>query len=159
MDFVIRDAKEEDMMQVFDLIKELALFVNDPDAVILTVDDLRKDGYGKLPLFHCFVAENNMKVIGMALIYPRYSTWKGMTVHLEDLIVKEDARGYGIGSKLFEEVIKYGKKLEVKRIEWAVLDWNEPAINFYEKNGAHILRDCVAVQLDQKEINNFISRL
>jgi len=159
MDFVIRDAREEDMDQVFDLIKELALFVNEPDTVILTTEDLQRDGYGKHPLFHCFVAESNTKIIGMALIYPRYSTWKGMTVHLEDLIVKEEARGYGVGSKLFEEVIKYGKNLGVKRIEWAVLDWNEPAINFYEKNGAHILRECDAVQLDEQGINNFISRL
>lgn len=159
MNFVIRDAREEDMAQVLDLIKELALFVNEPDAVILTADDLRRDGYGKQPLFHCFVAERNMKIIGMALVYPRYSTWKGMTVHLEDLIVKEEARGHGIGSKLFSEVIKYGKNLGVKRIEWAVLDWNEPAINFYEKNGAHILRECDAVQLDEQGINNYISSL
>lgn len=158
MDFVIRGAREEDMLQVLDLIKELALFVNEPGAVILTVDDLRRDGFEK-HLFHCFVAESNMKIIGMALIYPRYSTWKGMTIHLEDLIVKEEARGYGVGSKLFGEVIKYGKKLGVKRIEWAVLDWNEPAINFYEKNGAHILRECDAVQLDEKGIDNFISSL
>lgn len=159
MNFVIRDARGEDMMQVLDLIKELALFVNEPDAVILTEEDLCRDGFGENPLFHCFVAESNMKIIGMALIYPRYSTWKGMTVHLEDLIVKEEARGYGIGSKLFGEVIKYGKNLGVKRIEWAVLDWNEPAINFYEKNGAHVLRECDAVQLDEKGIDNFISSL
>ena len=159
MDFVIRDAREEDMVQVYDLIKELALFVNEPGAVVLTAEDLRRDGFAKRPLFHCFVAESNMKIIGMALIYPRYSTWKGMTVHLEDLIVKEEARGYGIGSKLFGEVIKYGKNLGVKRIEWAVLDWNEPAINFYEKNGAHVLRECDAVQLDEKGIDNFISSL
>lgn len=159
MDFVIRDARREDMVQVLDLIKELALFVNEPDEVILTAEDLCRDGFGTNPLFHCFVAESNRRIIGIALLYTRYSTWKGMTIHLEDLIVKEEARGYGIGSQLFGEVIKYGKNLGVKRIEWAVLDWNEAAINFYEKNGAHILRECDAVQLDEQGINNYISSL
>lgn len=159
MDFVIRNAKREDMVQVIGLVKDLALFVNETDAVILTAQDLQRDGFGKHPLFHCFVAESNSKIIGMALVYPRYSTWKGMTIHLEDLVVSEEHRGYGVGSKLFAEVIKYGKSLGVKRVEWVVLNWNDPAVNFYKKNGAQILKECDAVQLDEKGIDNFISSL
>ena len=120
------------------LIKELAHFEKEPDAVEVTQDDLEKDGFGKTPLFHCFVAEVNSKIEGIALVYKRYSTWKGKALHLEDLIVSEAARGLGLGSALLDEVVKYGHNLGVKRINWEVLNWNEPAIVFYEKKGAAI---------------------
>ncbi|MCB0375013.1 MAG: GNAT family N-acetyltransferase [Sinomicrobium sp.] len=158
-DMVIRNARKEDMAQVLRLIKELAVFEREPDAVEVTVEELQQDGFGPDPAFHCFVAEANGKIEGMALTFQRYSTWKGKAVHLEDLIVSENMRGKGIGSALFTEVIKYGYKKGVKRIEWNVLDWNEPAIAFYEKNGAKTLRDWDVVQLDEKGIEKYISNL
>ena len=154
----IRDARKEDMPRVLQLIKELAVFEREPDAVAVTVEELQQDGFGPRPAFHCFVAEANGKIEGMALVYPRYSTWKGKTIHLEDLIVSEKMRGAGIGSALFSEVIKYGYEKEVRRIEWGVLDWNEPAIAFYEKNGAQILRDWDVVQMDEQGIKNYITK-
>ncbi|TRZ43951.1 GNAT family N-acetyltransferase [Robertkochia solimangrovi] len=157
MEYTIRNAKESDMDQVLELIKELAEFEKEPDAVEVTVEDLKKDGFGTNPLFHCFVAEIGNAIVGMALVYPRYSTWKGKTIHLEDLIVKEVMRGTGLGSALFDRVIKYGYDKKVRRIEWQVLDWNDPAIRFYEKNGAKVLRDWNTVQLDESGIRNFLS--
>lgn len=155
----IRVAQKEDMGQVLQLIKALAAFEKEPHEVEVSVEELQQDGFGEYPAFHCFVAEVEGKIEGMALVYPRYSTWKGRTVHLEDLIVSENMRGTGIGSALFSEVIQYGHKKGVKRIEWNVLDWNEPAIVFYEKNGAKILRDWDVVQLDEQGIKNYISNL
>jgi len=133
MEFTIRSAHKNDMKQVFNLINELAIFEKEPDEVELTVSDLENDGFGEFPLFHCFVAEANGNIEGLALVYNRYSTWKGKALHLEDLIVSEKMRGSGIGSKLLDEVVKYGYQLGVKRINWEVLDWNTPAIDFYLK--------------------------
>jgi len=159
MEFTIRNAKKSDMQQVHALIKELAIFEKEPDAVEVTIKDLKEDGFGKQPQFHCFVAEVNSKIEGIALIYNRYSTWKGRAIHLEDLIVSKAMRGKGLGSKLLDEVIKYGHKLGVKRINWEVLDWNEPAIAFYEKNGANVMRDWNVVQLSEVGIKNYILKL
>ena len=159
MNFTIRDARIEDMEQVLSLIQELAIFEKEPNAVVITVEDLKQYGYGSQPAFHCFVAEVAGEVKGMALVYPRFSTWKGKTIHLEDLVVSESMRGTGLGSALFTEVIKYAHNLGVRRIDWNVLDWNEPAIAFYEKNGARVLRDWEVAQMDEEGIKNFISRL
>lgn len=159
MKLLIRDAKKEDMSKVLDLIQELATFEKEPNAVEVTIEDLEKDGFGEHPQFHCFVAEVNSKIEGIALVYNRYSTWKGRAIHLEDLIVSESMRGKGVGSKLLDEVVKYGHKLGVRRINWEVLDWNEPAIAFYEKNGANVMRDWDVVQLNEEGIKNYISKL
>ena len=158
-EIIVRTAQKQDMAAVLRLIKELAVFEREPDAVKVTVEDLQRDGFGDAPAFHCFVAEVDGKIEGMALCYQRYSTWAGKTVHLEDLIVSEAMRGRSIGSILFTEVIKYGYKKGVRRIEWGVLDWNEPAIRFYEKNGAKVLRDWDVAQLDEAGIKNYISKL
>lgn len=157
MDYIIRDARAEDMGQVLELIKELAEFEKEPDAVEITEEDLLRDGFGERPLFHCFVAEVDGMLAGMALVYERYSTWKGKTIHLEDLIVRQALRGTGLGSALFSRVIAYGHEQGVKRIEWAVLDWNEGAIRFYERNGALVLRDWDTVQLDEEGIKKYLS--
>jgi GNAT superfamily N-acetyltransferase len=159
MSFTIRKATKEDMPQVLKLIKQLAHFEKEPDAVIVTVEDLQNDGFGKYPAFFCFVAEANNTIEGIALGYNRYSTWKGKALHLEDLIVNETMRGTGIGTALFDEVIKYGHNLGVKRINWEVLDWNEPAIAFYEKKGAQVMRDWDVVQLSEEGIKNYISTI
>lgn len=159
MDFIIRNARKEDMPEVLNLIKELALFEKEPHAVEVTVDELEQDGFGAHPAFHCFVAEIDSKIKGIALIYNRYSTWKGRAIHLEDLIVSQELRGSGIGTALLDEVIKYGYNLGVKRINWEVLDWNEPAIAFYEKKGANVMRDWDVVQLSETAIKNYIANI
>lgn len=159
MSFKIREGEKEDMASVLKLIKELAYFEKEPEAVIVTVEDLKKDGFGDNPLFKTFVAEINNEIIGMALFYPRYSTWKGPTIHLEDLIITESKRGLKIGSALYAKVIEYGYKKGVKRIEWAVLDWNKPAIDFYEKTGAKVLRDWDTVHLENEAIKNYLETL
>lgn len=146
------------MPSVLELIKELAIFEKEPDAVVITVDDLIRDGFAENPLFHTFVAEVDDQIIGIALYYYRYSTWKGKTIHLEDLIVKEDKRGTGAGFALYSEIIAQGKRDNVRRIEWNVLDWNTPAIEFYKKSGAKILADWDVVQMDESGINEFLEK-
>ncbi|MBQ4818937.1 GNAT family N-acetyltransferase [Aquimarina sp. MMG016] len=159
MDYKIRDAVQQDMTQVLELIQELATFEKEPDAVEVTVDELIKEGFGENPLFHCFVAEVNQEIVGIALVYYRFSTWKGRSVHLEDLIVKESMRGTGLGSALYAEVMKYAKSKGVRRVEWVVLDWNKNAIDFYEKSGATLLKDWYLAQMDQENLNTFVSKL
>ena len=145
----IRKGLKEDMPAVLELIQELATFENEPDAVEVTVDDLERDGFDEIPLFYTFIAEENHEVVGIALYYYRYSTWKGKTIHLEDLIVKEKMRGSGLGFALYSEIIAQAKKDGVRRIEWAVLDWNTPAIEFYKKSGARVLEDWRVAQMDE----------
>ncbi len=159
MNFSSREGKIEDMPSVLNLIKELAHFEKEADAVVITVADLKKDGFGNSPLFKTFVAEVDDEIIGMALFYPRYSTWKGPTIHLEDLIVKKNKRGLNIGSALYKKVIEYGHNLGVKRMEWVVLGWNTPAIEFYKKTGAHLLDDWKTVQMDELAIKNYLETL
>ena len=154
---IIRKALKKDMPCVLELIQELAIFEKEPDAVVVTVDDLVRDGFSEQPLFQCFVAEVENEIIGMALFYYRYSTWKGKTIHLEDLIVKESKRGTGAGFALYKKIIQQGKAENVRRIEWNVLDWNTPAIDFYEKSGAKVLGDWRVVHMDENGIKNFIS--
>jgi GNAT superfamily N-acetyltransferase len=159
MNFSIREGKIEDMPSVLNLIKELAHFEKEADAVVISLADLEKDGFGNSSLFKTFVAEVDEEIVGMALFYPRYSTWKGPTIHLEDLIVKKNKRGLNIGSALYKKVIEYGHNLGVKRMEWVVLGWNTPAIEFYKKTGAHLLDDWKTVQMDELAIKNYLETL
>ncbi|MDA7809953.1 GNAT family N-acetyltransferase [Flavobacteriaceae bacterium] len=152
----IRPATESDMPEVLSLIKELAAFEKEPNAVIITTKDLINHAFSKTPLFVCFVAVLKTKIVGMSLGYPRYSTWKGPTMHLEDLIVTSNKRGLGIGQALFSNFIKYSQLKGVKRIEWAVLNWNVDAIKFYQSNGAKVYDDWNIAQMDESAINNFI---
>lgn len=158
---IIRKANPDDMQAVLGLIQELADFEKEPDAVLVTVDDLKKDGFGTNPLFYVFVAEVDSdlqakQIVGIALYYYRYSTWKGKIIHLEDLVVKSSMRGKGIGNALFSEIIKQGKRDKVRRIDWHVLDWNKPAIDFYEKAGANVLKDWYLTQIDEQGIATFL---
>ncbi|MFD0965207.1 GNAT family N-acetyltransferase [Pseudofulvibacter geojedonensis] len=153
MSFKIRKAVLKDLPAVLDLIQELATFENEPKAVEVTVEELQTD-YAK-NLFSCIVAVSDNKIVGLALYYNRYSTWKGKTIHLEDLVVTQTHRGKGIGKALLNVIIAEAKKEGVRRVEWCVLDWNANAINFYESTGATILKDWYLVQLDKKGIENF----
>lgn len=158
MPFNLRKATPNDMPRVLELIQELALYEKEPDAVIITAEDLKRDGFGENPLFTCIVAEMDGKIRGMALFYFRYSTWKGKTVHLEDLIVQEVYRGKGLGKALYQEVMKFAKTQQVKRVEWVVLDWNTSATEFYESTGANVMRDWNTVQFDEQARNRYLNQ-
>ncbi|OOV17141.1 GNAT family N-acetyltransferase [Flavobacterium sp. LM4] len=155
----IRKGKPEDMKSVLALIQELAIFEKEPDAVLITEEDLIRDGFGENPLFHVFVADVDKEIVGIALFYYRYSSWKGKTIHLEDLIVKEKMRGTGLGSALYSEIMKQGKKENVRRIEWNVLNWNTPAVNFYENSGAKVIEEWRVVQMDEAGINSYLEKI
>ncbi len=155
---IIRKGQKEDMHAVLNLIKELALFEKEPQAVLVTVDDLIRDGFQENPLFYTFVAEVDQEIVGVALYYYRYSTWKGKTIHLEDLIVSEKMRGTGLGTALYAEIMKQGKKDGLRRIEWNVLDWNTPAVDFYNKSGAKVLDDWRVVHMDDRGIDEFLGK-
>jgi len=154
-----RLATKNDMPRVLELINELAVFEKEPDAVEVTLADLENDGFGEHSKFVCFVIEIDEKVEGIALVYPRYSTWKGEVLHLEDLIVSKKCRGIGLGTRLLDQVVAYANDIGVKRVSWEVLDWNEPAIKFYESKGANVMRDWDVVQLDEKGIKNYLKNI
>jgi GNAT superfamily N-acetyltransferase len=156
MKFSIRKGVKKDAVSILKLIHELAVFENEPEAVEITVEDLEKDGFGEHPLFQVLVAEQDEEIVGMALYYNRYSTWKGKTIHLEDLIVKSSMRGKNIGGALYESVLKQGYEEKVLRVEWVVLDWNTPARDFYINSGAKILHGWETVQMDSEGIHNFV---
>lgn len=156
---IIRKATVEDLPKVLELIQELAIFEKEPDAVEITVETLQENGFGSNPLFEIRLALINGEVLGMALFYYRFSTWKGKTIHLEDLIVTKNARSTGVGSKLYAEVMKIAHEQQVKRVEWVVLDWNQSAIDFYKKTGAEILKDWRTVQINEHNLEKFIKSL
>ncbi len=134
---IIRKIQPKDVTAVLDLIKGLAEYENEPDAVSNTVEKLHND----LFVHHycdAFVAVKNEKIIGFALFYTSYSTWKGPCVYLEDLFVLPEERGTGVGSSLFEKVVEETKDRGVARMDWQILDWNTPAIEFYKRKGAII---------------------
>ncbi|WP_428223581.1 N-acetyltransferase family protein [Flavobacterium sp.] len=155
---LIRRGRKEDMKAVLRLIQELAVYEKEPEAVVVTVSDLERDGFGDHPLFYTFIAEIAGEIIGMALYYYRYSTWKGKTIHLEDLIVTEHRRGTGAGFALYKEIIKQGELDGVRRIEWNVLDWNTSAIDFYEKTGAKVFDDWRVAQMDENGMQDFLNQ-
>ena len=155
MGYKIRKATREDMPQVLELIKELAAYESASGQVEITLGDLEEEGFDK-GSFTCFVADVNGKLEGMALTYFRFSTWKGRTVHLEDLIVRESMRGTGLGGALYKTVVQFGKDNGVRRIEWVVSEGNKNAIQFYENSGANIKKNWYTVHLDESVIENII---
>lgn len=158
MKFILREALKADMPDVLRLIQHLADYEKEPDAVEVTVEDLEDKGFGENKLFYCYVAEINGEIRGMALFYFRYSTWKGKSVHLEDLIIEKAYRGKGLGMALYKKVIEFGAQHKVKRIEWTVLDWNYPAIEFYKSTGATVLEDWYIVQFDEQSYLKFLKK-
>ena len=141
------------MVAVHALIMELALYEREPNAVIISVDDLKRHGFSE-QRFHCFVAEHKKSgIVGMALYYSRYSTWKGPTLHLEDLYVKPKFRKGGLGKELFDKVVDEAAKQNVGRMEWTVLEWNEPALNFYKKYNATLDQEWHLGTLTREQLN------
>ena len=133
---IIRKGTEKDLASALTLVKELAAYEKAPDEVEVTIEEMANWGFGENKVFDFFVAQENETTIGIALYYYKYSTWKGKCMFLEDIIVTESRRGEGIGKLLFDEIVKVAKTEKVRRLEWQVLDWNEPAINFYKKYNA-----------------------
>ncbi|MFN0728612.1 GNAT family N-acetyltransferase [Polaribacter gochangensis] len=158
MSFIIRKGQKEDMKNVLRLIKELAEFEKLPNEVEVTEVDLIKDGFSESPKFMTFVAEENNEIIGTALFYERYSTWKGRVIHLEDLIVTEQKRGFGVGIALYTAILKYAYDLGAKRVVWDVLNWNKNAIDFYKSTGATVLDDWQVVHMREDALKKFIEK-
>jgi len=134
-EIIIRKAVREDCAPMLELIKELADYEKALHEVTLTLEQFREDGFGKSPVWGAFVAEFNGEIAGISLYYDRYSTWKGRRLYLEDLVVTEKLRGKQIGKKLFEATLEHGKSNQYSGMVFQVLNWNEPAINFYKKYG------------------------
>jgi GNAT superfamily N-acetyltransferase len=134
----LRTAEQKDCPQLLELIRELADYEKAPDEVTVTLEEFVNAGFGSGKVWTAFVVEADEKIVGFALYYIRYSTWKGCRLYLEDFIVTEDYRGKGIGKLLFERVIQEAKDKNYNGMSWQVLDWNEPAINFYNKYAAQI---------------------
>jgi GNAT superfamily N-acetyltransferase len=144
----IEAAKPADMFAVLELIKELARYEKASNEVEMTLEMLIEDGFGENKCFDCIVAKDlNQSVVGFALFYMSYSTWKGKCLYLEDLLVSENYRNKGVGSLLFHELIRLAKVRRVKRFQWQVLDWNEPAINFYKKYNAILEEEWINCKL------------
>ncbi|TYP99624.1 acetyltransferase (GNAT) family protein [Tenacibaculum adriaticum] len=159
MSYILRKGEKKDAQAILDLIIELAVFEKLPNEVELTVDDIIHDGFSSNPKFKTFVAEeSNGTIIGMALFYERYSTWKGKIIHLEDLMVTQSKRGIGAGKALYTSVLKHAYDTNCKRVAWDVLDWNKNAINFYESTGAKVLEDWRVVHMDEQNLKNFIEK-
>jgi GNAT superfamily N-acetyltransferase len=137
MEIKIRKAVRKDCVRMMELIQELATYEKAPDEVTVSLKHFEESGFGANPVWWAFVAEAQGVVIGMALYYLRYSTWKGQRMYLEDILVTEDMRGQKIGSLLFDALIVEAKEKGFNGINWQVLDWNEPAINFYKKYNAN----------------------
>lgn len=154
----MREGKKSDMPAVLMLIQELAHFEKEENAVEIRVEDLERDGFGAQPLFKVFVAEKNDHIVGMALFYERYSTWKGRSIHLEDLIVKKECRGEGIGKALYTKVLSYAHGQQLKRVSWEVLDWNKVAVDFYLSTGAKILDGWQVVHMNENSLHEYVSK-
>ncbi len=133
MNTIIRKAEKKDLERLMELIHQLAVFERVPQEMTVTVEHFEESGFGENPVWWALVAEVDERVEGFGLFYIRYSTWKGKRMYLEDILVSEELRGKGIGKLLFDKIIEEAKERKLNGIVWQVLDWNEPAINFYKK--------------------------
>jgi GNAT superfamily N-acetyltransferase len=133
---LIRRGTVADLPATLALIQELAVYERAPDAVVTTIASMTRDGFGPERVFEFLVAEADDQLLGIALYFPAYSTWKGRMLYLEDLVVTEAARGQGIGQLLFDAVVAEARRQGACRLRWQVLDWNAPAIRFYDRQAA-----------------------
>jgi len=157
--YSIRKGKKEDLPRVFELVQELALYEKAPEEVTNTVEMMEVDGFGEKPVFEFFVLskEETGEIIGTAIYYYRYSTWKGKRLYLEDYIVTEKERGKGAGKLLFETVLQKSLDENCTGMMWQVLDWNEPAINFYQKYSTYMEGGWYNCHLQSEEIRGFVA--
>jgi GNAT superfamily N-acetyltransferase len=152
MEITIRKAEQRDVSAMLALIKELATYERAPNEVITTEASMLRDGFGEEKIFHSLVAEADGAIVGIAIFYVAYSTWKGKIIYLDDLVVTESHRRFGIGKKLFDAVGKISKAMGVSQLRWHVLDWNEPAINFYKKYDASLDADWITCKLTREQL-------
>ncbi|WCT10195.1 GNAT family N-acetyltransferase [Mucilaginibacter jinjuensis] len=152
MDVKIRVAKKDDCARLLDLVHELALFERAPEEVTVSLQEFEEAGFGAKPVWKAFVASMDGLIVGFALYYIRYSTWKGQRLYLEDLIITEAFRGQGIGKLLFDRLIQEAQELGFNGMTWQVLDWNEPAIKFYKKYEANIETGWLNAALSKEQI-------
>lgn len=155
MDIRIRRARKEDCPRLLELIHELAIYELAPEEVTVTLEEFQDAGFGENSVWRAFVAEADGQVAGFALYYIRYSTWKGCRLYLEDFIVTEKMRRFGIGKMLFERVIREVKEKGYKGMVWQVLDWNEPALNFYKKYNSGIETGWLNASLSMEQVKKF----
>jgi GNAT superfamily N-acetyltransferase len=153
----IRPGHKEDLPRVLELVKELALFERAPHEVTNTLEKMEVDGFGPHPVYGFFVAESGDTIVGLSLYYWRYSTWKGKRLYLEDIIVTESSRGKGAGKLLFERTMRKALEEQCTGMMWQVLDWNEPAINFYKKYGSRLDDEWVNCNLEAEQIRDHLS--
>lgn len=152
MNTTIRKAVAADCPRMLELVNELAVYERAPDAVTVSLAEFIDAGFGDDPVWEAFVAESNGYIVGISLFYIRYSTWKGRRLYLEDIIVTEAMRGKGIGKLLFDETLALCKERNYSGMVWQVLEWNEPAIRFYERYGATFGAEWVNVSLEMDKI-------
>ena len=157
-EIIIRIGEKKDLPRVFELVKELAEFERAPHEVINTVKLMEEDGFGANPIYGFFVAENENGIIGIALYYWRYSTWKGKRLFLEDIIVTEKERGKGAGKLLFDRTMQHALDEKCSGMMWQVLDWNEPAINFYKKYGSKLDGEWINCTLEASQITALLKK-
>jgi GNAT superfamily N-acetyltransferase len=158
-EITIRIGTKQDLPRVLELVKELALYERAPHEVTNTVERMEKDGFGPNPIYGLFVAENERGIIGISIFYWRYSTWKGKRLYLEDIIVTEKERGSGTGKLLFDRTMRHALDEECTGMLWQVLDWNEPAINFYKKYySARLDGEWINCSLEADEIKKILSQ-
>lgn len=151
----LRIAKREDCPRLMELVNELALFERAPDEVSVSLEEFEAAGFGANPVWKAYVAEWEGFIVGFAIYYVRYSTWKGCRLYLEDLIVTESWRGKGVGKLLFDKMIQEAEEMGFNGMTWQVLDWNEPAIKFYNKYEAAIEDGWLNGSLSKEQIKNY----
>lgn len=155
MSLLIRACEPDDISEVLGLVKELARYERAANEVEVSEQEMLEAGFGEKPQFNCIVAELNGKIIGMAITYIKYSTWKGSCLFLEDIIVNENYRRMGVGEALFKQVVANAKNKKVRRLEWQVLEWNQPAINFYKKHSTLFDAEWINCKLTNKELTEY----
>lgn len=157
MDITIRKAVKEDCPRMLELVQELAEYEKAPQEVTVSLEHFVDSGFGEKPVWWAFVAESTAgaenQIVGIALYYIRYSTWKGQRLFLEDIVVTQEWRGKGIGKQLFDRTIEEARDKKFKGMMWQVLDWNEPAINFYKKYGAGFDGEWINCTLSEEQVN------
>ena len=156
MNINIRFAAAADARNILNMIKELAEYEKAPNEVSNTVEMMLQDGFSDNPIFKCFVAEENETMVGIALFYFAYSTWKGKYLYLDDLIVTEKYRQHGVGKMLFDKVIQFAASNNCNQMRWHVLNWNTPAINFYKKYNASLDPEWITGKLTREQINSAV---